>query len=172
MRGLQLEAAAPAAFGAEPECARQREQETRAAALVVRRPVAQGDGHPEVGLEIVPQEEPRADSGRCQRQAVAQPVAVVPDCAGVAEGVELVAGPVAEIELLIEAQLERAGKTVVAADLGCAVAPAEGRDAELELLRGEQRPRCRLARRRELERPGAVERLVAREPEIQHREVR
>src|SRR3954452_17242910 len=136
----QLEAAAPATFGAEPERARQREQEARAAALVVGRPVAQGDGHAEIGLEFVRQEEPYASSGRGQRQALAQAVTVVPDCAGVTEGVELIAGPVAEIELLVEAQFEGAGKTVVAADFGCAIAAPEGSAAEIELLRGEQRP--------------------------------
>ena len=45
-----------------------------------------------------------------------------------------------EIELLVEAQFERAGKTVVTADLGRAIAAPEGRAAEIELLRGEQRP--------------------------------
>src|SRR6478735_7424272 len=172
LKARQLEAAAPTAFGAEPECAREGEQEAWAAALVVWRPVAQGDGYAEIGLKIIRQKEPHAGSGRCQRQAVAQAVAVVPDCAGVAKGVELIAGPVAEIELLVEAQLERAGKTVVAADLGRAIAPAESRAAEIELLRDEQRPRCRLAGGGELERPGVVEGLVAREPEVQHREVR
>ena len=49
LKARQLEAAAPAAFGAEPECAREGEQEAWAAALVVWRPVAQGDGYAEIG---------------------------------------------------------------------------------------------------------------------------
>src|SRR5882724_9781036 len=88
-----LEAVGLTALRTEPECAREREQEARAAPFVVRRPVAQRHGDAEIGLDIIPQEEPHAGARRRQRQAVAQAIAVVPDCAGVAEGVELVAAP-------------------------------------------------------------------------------
>lgn len=128
----RLRATRLAAFRAESQGAREREQEARAAALIVRRPITQQrHGDTEIGLEIIPQKESHAGARRRERQAVAQTVPMVPDRAGVTQGVELVAAPVAEVELLVEAQLERASKAVVAADLGCAIAPGESCAAEV-----------------------------------------
>src|SRR5262249_48060312 len=83
------------------------------------------------------------------------------------EGVKLPARQIAPVRLPVEAQLERAGKPVVAADLGCAIAAPKGRATEIELLGGVERTGRGLARHRYLGRECVVQRLVARVVEIQ-----
>ena len=129
-----LEAVSLAAFRAELERARQREQEARAASLVVGRAVAERHGDAEIGLKVVPQEQTDAAASRCQGKAVAQAIAIVPDRACVGKAIELIAAPVAEVDALVEAELERTGQTIVTADLGCTIAAAEGSPTEIELL--------------------------------------
>ena len=75
-----------------------------------------------------------------------------------------------KVRFLIEAQFNRARHTIVAADLGAAIAASERDAAEIELLRGEQRAGRRLAGRGDFQRPCIRQRLVAREPEIQRGE--
>src|SRR5690242_3520042 len=137
---------------------------------VVRRAVAERHGDAEIGLQIAAEEQPDAAARRCQRRAVGWTPAVPPDEPAFDEAVELEAGQVFIGKLLVVAQLQQAGDTVVAADLGGAIAAAEGKTAEIELLRQVHRARSHLAGGGKLQGEGVVQRLVAGEPEIQRRE--
>src|SRR3978361_1162925 len=165
-----LEAPCLGPFRAKPERIGQREQNTRAAARVVRRAVAKGHRHRAVGPQILVEEKPHsyADGGERKTSGIAG--STVPGPSGLHEAVELITAEVSQAQFLVETQFERAGDAVVAADLGAAVSSAKGRAAQIELLRGEQRPRGHLTRRRKLHRPGVGQRLIACEPEIEHAE--
>jgi hypothetical protein len=75
-----------------------------------------------------------------------------------------------KVQLLVEAQFDRARKTVIAADLGAAIAAPERDAAEIELLRGEERAGRSLTGGGKFQRPCIRERLIAREPETQRGE--
>src|SRR5439155_24178359 len=106
---------------------------------IIRRAVGERRGGADVGLQAVGEEEANAAAGRSQRKAIAQAVAVIPGHPAVDESVELVTAQILKVRLLVEAQFSRARQTIVAADLGAAIAAPERDAAEIELLRGEQR---------------------------------
>ena len=106
---------------------------------IVGRAIAGRNGDADIGLPIVEQEKANTAADGRERKSFAKTVTGVPCGAGVNEAVELVAAPVSIVDLLVEAQFERAGDAVVAADLGAAVATAERDAAEIELLRGKER---------------------------------
>ena len=93
---------------------------------VVRRAVAERHGDAEIGLQVAAEEETHAATRRGQRGAIGRTQAVPPDEPAVDKAVELEAGPVFVSQLLVEADFERAGNPVVAADLGRAIATPEG----------------------------------------------
>src|ERR1700688_2856222 len=160
-----------AGLWAELEGVGQGEQQTRAAARIVRRAVAQWKGHRDIGLQIAAQKEPHAGACRGQRKAIIVAESVVPGSTRVDETIELIAGQVTEVQTPIEAQFKRAGDAVVAADLGAAIAAPEGGGPEIELLRGEQRTGSDLAGGGNLHRPCIGQRLIAGEPGIHHGEI-
>src|SRR5690242_3884350 len=125
-----LETARCGALRAKPERIRQREQEARMTRPIVRRAVAERHGDAEIGRQVAAEEETHAAACRGQRRAIRRTPAVPPDEAAVDEAVELEAGEVCVVQFLIEAQFERAGNAVVAADLGRAIAASEGDAAE------------------------------------------
>src|SRR5947209_16406567 len=99
---------------------------------VGRRAVAERHGDAEIGLQVAAEEQTHAAARRGQRGAIGRMQAVPPDQSAVDKTVELEAGPVFVIQLLVEAQLEQAGNAVVAADLGRAIAAPKGEAAEIE----------------------------------------
>jgi hypothetical protein len=135
--GRNLEAAPAPALRTEFQGVRQREQEACATRFVVRRPVAQWEGHADIGLQTIPQKKSNAAACRSQREAVVELESVIPGRAGIDEAIELIAAQISIAELLIEAQFERAGDAVVTADLGTAIAPPEILASQIELLRSE-----------------------------------
>ena len=78
----------------------------RAASLIVRRTVAEREGHADIGPQIVPKEKSDAAANRGQRNAVIQCIAVVPGDASVDKAVKLVAVQILQIQPLIETQFE------------------------------------------------------------------
>ena len=118
IRTVELQTTGRRSHRTEFECGRQRKQHAHVASRVVGRAIAQRESDAIVGLQVVGQKEAYAAAGRGQRNTVGEAVAVVPGRAGVDEAVELIAGQIPEIQLLVETQFERTGDAVVAADLG------------------------------------------------------
>src|SRR5262245_9540727 len=84
-----LRANAFGAFRADAERAGEREQEARVATDVVGRAIAERESDADAGLQILGEEEARADAHRGQRDPVLHVIAVVPDDAAIEEAVEL-----------------------------------------------------------------------------------
>ncbi len=102
-------------------------------------------GGADIGLQAVGEEKRTPPPADVSERPSLEPVADIPGHAAVDESVELVAAQISKVRFLIEAQFRRTRQTVIAADLGAAIAAAERDAAEIELLRGEQRAGRRLA---------------------------
>src|SRR5581483_9130507 len=104
---------------------RQRKQETRRLMIAEIGAVTHRKGDRDAALPAIGYVESRSQANRHEMQD-SEVIVVIPDRAGIDEAVELISSPDPVGQRLIEAKLDRARHTIVAADLSRIEAAAEG----------------------------------------------